>query len=85
MTGRLCVVLSGTWYVASGEDLAPEATVPVPVGSFVHRVARTPHDDGVKAGIEEPAIIAISGIGPIHDHLTDAGKPGWGAVRYRFG
>ena len=76
-TDRLCVVLSGTWYVASGEDFAPDATVPVPAGSFVHRVARTPHYDGVKKGVQEPAIIAISGIGPIHYHLTDATKPGW--------
>ena len=29
-TDRLCVVLSGTWYVASGEDFAPDATVPAP-------------------------------------------------------
>lgn len=79
-TDRLCVVLSGTWYVASGTDFAPDATVPVPAGSFVHRVARTPHYDGVKAGIKEPAIIAISGIGPIHYHLTDTGKPGWREV-----
>lgn len=79
-TDRLCVVLSGTWYVASGSDFAPEATVPVPAGSFVHRVAGTPHYDGVKAGIEEPAIIAISGIGPIHYHLTDTSKPGWREV-----
>ncbi len=79
-TDRLCVVLSGTWYVASGEDFAPDATVPVPAGSFVHRVARTPHYDGVKRGVTEPAIIAISGIGPIHYHLTDPTKPGWREV-----
>ncbi len=79
-TDRLCVVLSGTWYVASGEDFAPDATVPVPAGSFVHRVARTPHYDGVKSGIKEPAIIAISGIGPITYHLTDKTKPGWREV-----
>ncbi len=76
-TDRLCVVLSGTWYVASGEDFAPDATVPGPAGSFVRRVAGTPHYDGVKKGVDEPAIIAISGIGPIHYHLTDATKPGW--------
>jgi hypothetical protein len=79
-TDRLCVVLSGTWYVASGEDFAPDATVPVPAGSFVHRVAKTPHYDGVKKGVAEPAIIAISGIGPIHYHLTDPTKPGWREV-----
>lgn len=40
-TDRLCVVLSGTWYVASGTDFVPEKTVPVKAGSFVKRVART--------------------------------------------
>ncbi|MCJ2134624.1 cupin domain-containing protein [Methylobacterium sp. J-026] len=79
-TDRLCVVLSGTWYVASGADFVPEATVPVPAGSYVHRVAKTPHYDGVKAGIKEPAIIAISGLGPIRYHLTDETKPGWREV-----
>ena len=76
-TDRLCVVLSGTWYVASGEDFAPEATVPVRAGSFVRRVARTPHYDGVPKNVSEPAIIAITGMGPIHYHLTDPSKPGW--------
>jgi hypothetical protein len=79
-TDRLCVVMSGTWYVASGEDFAPDATVPVPAGSFVHRVAKTPHYDGVKKGATESAIIAISGIGPITYHLTDPTKPGWREV-----
>ena len=31
-TDRLCVVMSGTWHVASGEDFAPASTVPVPAG-----------------------------------------------------
>ena len=79
-TDRLYVVMSGTWYVASGEDFAPDATVPVPAGSFVRRVAKTPHYDGVKKGAAEPAIIAISGIGPITYHLTDPTKPGWREV-----
>ena len=79
-TDRLCVVLSGTWYVASGEDFDPEKTVPVPAGSFVRRVAKTPHYDGVIRSVKEPAVIAISGIGPIHYHLTDPSKPGWREV-----
>lgn len=79
-TDRLCIVVSGTWYVASGEDFAPEATVPVPTGSFVRRVAKTPHYDGVIKSAAEPAIIAITGIGPIHYHLTDPSKPGWREV-----
>jgi hypothetical protein len=68
------------WYVASGEDFAPEATLPVPAGSFVRRVARTPHYDGVKKGVAEPAIIAITGMAPIHYHLLDPTKPGWREV-----
>ena len=79
-TDRLCIVLSGTWWCASGEDFAPEATVPVKPGSFVRRVARTPHYDGAKKTDKEPAVIAISGIGPITFHLTDPSKPGWREV-----
>lgn len=79
-TDRLCVVLSGTWWVASGEDFVPESTVPVTADGFVRRVARTPHYDGVKRDAKEPAIIAITGIGPIHYHLTDPNKPGWRRV-----
>jgi hypothetical protein len=83
-TDRLCVVVSGTWWVASGEDFAPESTVPVTAGGFVRRVARTPHYDGVRRDAKEPAIIAISGIGPIHYHLTDSSQPGWRKVLDSF-
>jgi hypothetical protein len=79
-TDRLCVVLSGTWWVASGEDFAPDSTVPAPAGSFVRRVARTPHYDGVRRDGKEPAVIAISGIGPIAAHFIDSSKPGWRKV-----
>ena len=79
-TDRLCVVLSGTWYCASGDDFAPAKTVPVPAGSFVRRVAGTPHYDGVIRGAPEPAVIAISGQGPVRYRLTDPHRPGWRAV-----
>jgi hypothetical protein len=79
-TDRLCVVISGTWWVASGEDFVPEATVPMPAGSFVRRVARTPHYDGVKADGKEPAVIAICGIGPIPLMRTDPFQPVWRKV-----
>ena len=70
------------WHVVCSErrGFAPDATVPVPAGSFVRRVAKIPHYDGVKKGAKEPAIIAISGIGPITYHLTDPTKPGWREV-----
>src|SRR5690242_8906804 len=62
-TDRYCVVVSGTWWCNSGADFDPGACVPVSAGSFVHRVAGTPHYDGVIRGHPEPAIIAICGIG----------------------
>ena len=74
---RYCVVMSGIWWVASGAKFDPEATVPMPAGSFIRRVARTPHFDGVKRDGNEPAVIAICGMGPITFHNTEAGTPGW--------
>jgi hypothetical protein len=75
VTDRLCFVLSGTWWVNSGADFAPQATVPVRAGGFVRRVARTPHYDGVKKGEPEPAVIGIFGEGPIDIRLMDPSKP----------
>ena len=74
-TDRFCVVVSGTWWCNSGADFDPAACVPVPAGSFVHRVAGTPHYDGVVRGHPEPAIIAICGIGPVNFALSDPSKP----------
>jgi hypothetical protein len=76
-TDRYCVVVSGTWWVTSGDKFDPNDTVPAPAGSFIRRVARTPHYDGVRADGKEPAVIAICGIGPITFHPTDASKPNW--------
>jgi len=80
VTDRLCFVLSGTWWVNSGEAFEPAATVPVPAGGFVRRVAHTPHYDGVKTGAKEPAVIGIFGQAPIEFKLVDPGKPPWRAV-----
>jgi hypothetical protein len=75
VTDRLCFVLSGTWWVNSGESFEPDATVPVPAGGFVRRVAHTPHYDGVKKGEKEPAVIGIFGEAPINFKLVDPSKP----------
>jgi hypothetical protein len=64
--------------VNSGEHFDADATVPA--GSFVRRVARTPHYDGVKHGEKEPAVIAIFGQGPIELKLVEPDKPQWRAV-----
>jgi hypothetical protein len=76
-TDRLCLVLSGTWWVNSGAEFDPNATVPVPTGGFVRRVAHTPHYDGVREGAREPAVIGIFGIAPVDLKLVDSSKPGW--------
>jgi hypothetical protein len=77
VTDRLCVVVSGTWWINSGADFEPANTVPAPAGSFVRRVAGTPHYDGVKPDGTEPAVIAICGIGPVGRQWVDPSKPGW--------
>jgi hypothetical protein len=77
VTDRLSVVLSGTWWVNSGADFDPDKSVPVPAGGFVRRVAHTPHYDGVKSDANEPAVIALIGIAPVHFQLVDPSKPAW--------
>jgi hypothetical protein len=79
-TDRLCFVLSGTWWVNSGERFEPGATVPVPAGGFVRRVARTWHYDGVRKGEKEPVVIGIIGQGPVDIKLAEPGKPPWREV-----
>lgn len=79
-TDRFCVVVSGTWWCNSGADFDPASCVPVPAGSFVRRVAGTPHYDGVIRGHDQPVIIAICGIGPVNYALVDPSQPGWRRV-----
>ena len=79
-TDRFCVVVSGVWWVNSGADFDPAHCVPAPAGSFVRRAAGTPHYDGVIAGGQEPAVIAICGIGPVNFKLIDPSKPAWRTV-----
>lgn len=76
-TDRIQAVISGTWWVDSGRDFTPSMTVPVPAGGFVRRAARTFHYDGVPAGIEEPVVVAVFGIGPVDIELADPHRPSW--------
>ena len=79
-TDRYCMVLSGIWWCNSGADFDPAACVPVPAGSYVRRVALTPHYDGVIKSHNEPVVIAICGIGPVNFTLSDPSKPPWREV-----
>jgi hypothetical protein len=80
VTDRICVVMSGTWYVNSGDDFLPDDAVPVGPGGYVKRTARTPHYDGVLRGQRDPAVIAIFGLGPVDLQLVDPTKPSWRQV-----
>lgn len=79
-TDRLCVVVSGIWWVNSGNDFDPDNCVPTRPGSYVRRVAGTPHYDGVIASGAEPAVIAICGMAPVNVGLVDPRQPGWRRV-----
>jgi hypothetical protein len=80
VTDRLCIVISGIWWVNSGDDFDPGNCVLTPPGSFIRRVAGTPHYDGVIASGAEPAVIAICGMAPVDVGLVDPRQPGWRRV-----
>ena len=67
---RYAVVLKGTWWVGTGTKFDPEATVPMPAGSFVTDLAKGIHYDGAK---DETALILIVGDGPVT--MTTAETP----------
>ena len=58
---RFFVVISGTWWVGSGETFNPASTVAMPPGSYVVHYANKPHYDGAKDG---ETVIQVWGMGP---------------------
>jgi len=74
-TDRLCVVISGVWWCNSGPDCDPQAAVPARPGTFVKRVAGAPHYDGVRPEAYEPAVIAVTGSGPVNQTWVDPSQP----------
>ena len=58
---RFFVVISGTWWMGTGEKFDPENTVPVPAGSYVIHYANKIHYDGAKG---EECVIQVWGMGP---------------------
>jgi hypothetical protein len=58
---RFFVVISGTWWMGTGEKFDPDTTVPAPAGSYVIHHAKGIHYDGAKT---EPAVIQVWGMGP---------------------
>lgn len=65
---RFIMVMSGTWWAATGSRFDPEnVTVPIRPGSFVQHVAREVHYDGARSGGED-AVVLIFGEGPATLH-----------------
>ena len=58
---RFFVVISGTWWMGTGETFDPERTVPVPAGSYVIHYGGKVHYDGAKG---EETVIQVWGMGP---------------------
>ena len=58
---RYFVVISGTWWVGTGEKFDPGSTVSVPAGSYVIYYAGKVHYDGAK---DEETVIQVWGMGP---------------------
>jgi len=58
---RFFVVISGTWWIGTGEKFDPDATVPAPAGSYVIHYGGKVHYDGAK---DEETIIQVWGMGP---------------------
>jgi quercetin dioxygenase-like cupin family protein len=58
---RFITVLKGTWWVGSGTKYDPDATVPMPAGTFVTHYGQQVHFDGAK---DEDAVLLIVGLGP---------------------
>ena len=58
---RFFIVISGIWWMGTGEKYDPDSTVPAPAGSYVIHRAKGIHYDGAK---DEPAVIQVWGMGP---------------------
>ena len=58
---RHFVVISGTWWLGSGEKYDPNSTVPAGPGTYVYHKAKGIHYDGAKT---EEVVIQVWGMGP---------------------
>jgi quercetin dioxygenase-like cupin family protein len=62
---RFITVLKGTWWVGTGTKFDPNATVPMPAGTFVTHYGQQVHFDGAKSA---DAVLFIVGEGPERRH-----------------
>ena len=73
---RHIYVVSGTWWVSSSNVYDEHTTYPFHAGTFSTDVANTVHWDGCRTGESEPAVILLTGIGPVKTVSVDErGQP----------
>jgi hypothetical protein len=65
---RYVVVLSGTWWVGTGNHYDPDSTVPMPPGTFAVHYGKQVHYDGAKDG---DVVLEIVGDGPATQTLVE--------------
>ena len=58
---RYVTVISGTWWVGTGNKFDPNSTVPLPAGTYVTHYGKQVHYDGAK---DEDVVLQIVGEGP---------------------
>ncbi len=68
---RFITVMSGTWWVGSGNKFDPNETVAMTAGSFVTHFGKQVHWDGAK---DTDAVILIVGEGPATTTRVDEAK-----------
>ena len=66
---RFFTVISGTWWVGTGNHYDPNDTVPIPAGSYVLHKGGQVHYDGAK---NEETIIQVTGYGPLETTQLEA-------------
>lgn len=67
-TDRFVVVVSGTWWVGTGDKFDPASTKPLPTGSTAVHFAGKVHYDGAK---DEACEVIIYGMGPVTSTRVD--------------
>ena len=68
---RFVTVLSGTWWVGTGDEWDPNKTTPMPAGSYVHHLAQQVHWDGAK---DQETVLEIVGMGPAESTPSPTAK-----------
>jgi quercetin dioxygenase-like cupin family protein len=73
---RWIYVVSGTWWVSSSNVYDEKKTYPFHAGTFSIDQPNTVHWDGCRTGEREPAVILLTGTGPVKTtQVGEDGKP----------